>query len=79
VSEEDVPLNIHSSLLNALPLEDVELLTGSECTKTMDDLKKGPPDFRSIISSGEQYTDYDFNPADQGNVAYKRWTDTPET
>ena len=56
-------------------MDDATLLAGSQCTKTIDDLKKGPADFSSIISSGQQFTDYDFNPSGRGGVQYLRWTD----
>ena len=31
------------------------------------------------MSSGQQYTDYDFNPSNSGGIEYKRWTDVAET
>jgi len=54
------------------------VLAGAACTNTLNTLKKGPADIQSIVSSGQQYTDYDFNPSDQG-VSYLRWGDVAET
>ena len=52
VDNQELPLNIDKSLLNKIERGDAQVLRGSQCTKTIDDLKKGPADIQTIVASG---------------------------
>ena len=54
MNEDELPLNMDRSLTDLFKEidEDAQVLYGSQCTKTIDDLKKGPADLKGYVESG---------------------------